>query len=90
MPGPSVNRHHLIPKLKGGTEAVEIHKVCHSKIHSLWTEVELRDHFHTWDRIGADPRVVEFVAWVANKPPDFTIRTATSNDHRRPRRGRRR
>lgn len=84
--GPSVNRHHLIPKLKGGTEAEDIHVICHSKIHSLWSENELRDTYHTWDAIGEDARIQSFVKWVRKKPDDFVDSNKLSKAHKKRRR----
>ncbi|MEM9188152.1 MAG: HNH endonuclease [Myxococcota bacterium] len=89
VPGPSVNRHHLIPKLKGGKQAFDVHRICHSKVHSLWTEAELRDYFHTWERIRADERMQVFIRWVQKQPAEYVARNAKSADHRRPRRRRR-
>lgn len=86
--GPSVNRHHLIPKLKGGKEAFWVHKICHSKLHSLWTEVELARIYNNWETIRADERVQDFVRWLAKKPPDFVGGNRIAKTHRRPRRKR--
>ena len=41
--GPSINKHHLTPKTFGGRTAVWIHRVCHTKVHSLFTERELKE-----------------------------------------------
>ena len=43
IPGPSVDEHHLRPRSQGGRDTVRMHRVCHSKIHSLFTEQVLRD-----------------------------------------------
>lgn len=71
IPGPSVNEHHLVPKSKKGSETVTLHVVCHGKIHSLFTENELRDHYHTIERLRAHPDMAAFLRWVARKPPEF-------------------
>ncbi len=85
VPGPSVNRHHLVPRSRGGKAAFDIHRICHSKIHSLWTEKELAAEFHDFDRIRADPRIQVFIAWVRKQDPEFRGR----NLRPRARRGRR-
>ena len=38
IPGPSVDKHHLVPNSKKGKETVTLHKICHSKLHSVFTE----------------------------------------------------
>jgi hypothetical protein len=80
IPGRSVNKHHLIPRSKGGREAFPIHTICHSKIHSVWTRAQLRDEFHTWESIRADPRITAFVRWVRKRRPDFVGRNARPRD----------
>jgi len=67
------DKHHLIPKLKGGKngDTVDLHRICHEKIHSIWTESELRDFYHTIDRIKTHEDIQKFIKWVAKKPSDF-------------------
>ena len=38
--GQRVERHHIIPKSKGGTETVPVHPICHRKIHKRFTNRE--------------------------------------------------
>ena len=37
------SRHHLVPRLKGGTHkgTVRLHQICHSAIHARFSETEL-------------------------------------------------
>jgi hypothetical protein len=86
IPGPSVDRHHLIPKLKGGKDADPVHRICHGKIHSIWSENQLRDEFNTWEKIRADQRIQDFVQWVRKKPDDFVDSNKLSNNHKKKRR----
>ena len=74
VPGPSVNLHHLIPRTYKGTDTIALHRICHSKIHSVLSEKELRDHFHTIDRLRSHPEIARFIKWVARKPPAFMNR----------------
>ena len=69
--GPSVNLHHLVPRRFKGREAVTVHRICHDKIHAVLSERELRDHFHTVDRLREQPEIAAFRQWVARKPPEF-------------------
>lgn len=86
VPGPSVNEHHLIPKCEGGKDAHPIHRICHSKIHSIWSENELRDVYNTFEAIRADERIQKFVRWVSKKAPEYRSRNRMANDHRKRRR----
>lgn len=75
----NVDRHHLVPKSFKGKEQFFVHKICHRKIHSVFTERELKQTYHTWAALQADPAIAAFIDWVANKPPGFYTSTATSN-----------
>lgn len=74
--GPSVNRHHLVPRSEGGRETVRLHRICHRKLHSLWTERELARAFAGFEAIRAHPEMRAFIRWVRRKPPEFYARTA--------------
>jgi 5-methylcytosine-specific restriction endonuclease McrA len=74
----NVDRHHLVPKSFKGKEQFLVHKICHRKIHSVFTERQLAQSFHSWDALQADPDIRAFIDWVARKPPAFYTSTATS------------
>lgn len=74
--GPSVNRHHLKPRMYGGREAVWMHRICHHKIHSLFDEKALEDHYHTFEALLAHEEIARFVRWVRKKDPEFYSRNA--------------
>lgn len=76
--GLRVEDHHLVPRTYKGRATVPLHPICHRKIHSVFTERELKDHFHTIERLQENPDIAAFVAWLAKKPPDFHERTAAS------------
>ncbi|MGQ9369914.1 HNH endonuclease [Azospirillum sp. ST 5-10] len=71
VPGPSVNEHHTVPRRYGGRATVTMHRVCHDKIHAVLDEAELRDHYHTMERLRCHPEIATFLRWVARKPPEF-------------------
>ncbi|MDX1580706.1 MAG: HNH endonuclease [Alphaproteobacteria bacterium] len=73
--GRQKQRHHLIPRLKGGKETVDLHPICHRKIHSLFTEAELARHYSTIEALQAHPEIAKFINWVKNRPPDFHSKT---------------
>ncbi len=75
----NVDRHHLIPKKFKGTEQFLIHKICHRKIHSAFTERELLQTFHTWEALRETEDIQAFIGWVAKKDPGFYTRTFSTN-----------
>lgn len=71
LDGPSVNLHHLVPRRFRGREAIPVHRICHDKIHAVLSDKELRDFFHTVERLRGHPEIEAFRRWVARKPPTF-------------------
>lgn len=73
VPGPTIDEHHLIPKLKGGKRGptVMLHKICHRFLHATYTEAELARSLNTIEALLEQEAVQRFVAWVAKKPPEF-------------------
>ncbi|MEM0996525.1 MAG: HNH endonuclease [Bacteroidota bacterium] len=88
--GKSVNEHHLIPKTFKGRETVTLHIICHTKIHSVFTERELLTHYHTPERIRKHPEMAKFIKWVSKKEPDFRDRNRATREKREKRKNRRR
>ena len=78
--GPSADRHHWLPRSRGGRDSDAIHVVCHRKIHSVFTPKELASDYGTPEAVRAHPEIAAFVRWVRRKPPDFI------DSHARPRR----
>ncbi len=74
----NISRHHLIPKSRGGkdSELIEIHNICHQKIHSVFTLKELRDQFNTVGKLVEHEEIAKFIKWVSNKAPEFYQRNA--------------
>lgn len=68
-----ISKHHLIPKSKGGkyTDTVMLHNICHQKIHSLFSEKELKRNYNTIEKLLTNEDMQKFVKWVAKKPPEF-------------------
>ena len=73
-----VEEHHLVPRTYKGRETVFLNAIWHSKIHTVLTERELKDDFHTIEALRAHPDIATFVRWIAGKHPDFHESTATS------------
>jgi hypothetical protein len=83
--GAPQSRHHLTPRLKGGTHGptVLLHQICHNAVHAAFSEAELARGRSTIEALRADPRIARFLAWVAERPPHFHARTAGLRRRRR-------
>ena len=69
------DEHHVVPKSKGGNETILLHRICHSKIHSVFHLTELKNHYNNIQEIKEHPEIKKFIKWVARKPPTFYKRT---------------
>ncbi len=74
--------HHPVPRSHGGRESVPMHRICHQKIHSVFTEAELASEFHDWDRLRSHPVIADFIRWIARKPPEFYDRNRSTRAKR--------
>ena len=72
--GEKSEKHHVIPKSKGGKETVKLHPICHRKIHKVFTRTELAT-LGGIEPLQTHPDMETFIRWVAKKPPDFYRRT---------------
>jgi 5-methylcytosine-specific restriction enzyme A len=83
------SRHHLIPRLKGGTHmgTVRLHQICHSAIHARFSEAELARNLADIETLRADPELAAFIAWVKDKPPTFHAPTRLTRQRREARNG---
>lgn len=82
--GISADEHHWIPQSKGGKKGPKsmVHRLCHSKIHSVWSEKELAKVFNTAEIIKVAPEMQEFLTWIKKKHPDFYMSTKMHNRRR--------
>lgn len=78
-----VTEHHLIPRRYKGKETRRLHAICHRKIHATFTDQELRDRYHSFERLLEHEDIRIFVAWVRNKPPEFYAPTRISGRRRK-------
>ena len=88
--GEQVEWHHPVPKSRKGRVTVPVHPICHRTIHANFDNKELARIGHDRDRLARDERLAGFLEWIAGKPPDFHVRTRTTqakrdrlNDRRR-------
>lgn len=69
--GSRVEWHHPLPKSRGGRETVPVHPICHRTIHATLSNKELERDYVSADALRKHPEIARFLAWVANKDPDF-------------------
>ncbi len=63
--------HHPVPKSRGGRDTVPIHPICPRTLHKTFSNTELGVFGVSAEAIRADRRVGRFLAWIANKDPEF-------------------
>lgn len=80
--GPSIDEHHLIPKEYGGKKhpIVTIHRICHTKIHSTFTNRELWHTYNTMEALKSHQDIKNFIRWVSKKGPEFNDVNYESNN----------
>lgn len=83
IPGPSVDRHHWTPRREGGGDRSWLHRICHKKLHSLFTERELAELYPTAEALRAHPEIATFVRWARKQPPGAVGRHATPRARRK-------
>ena len=78
LKGPSVDKHHFMPKSEGGgpADALWVHRICHKQVHALFTAKELaRDpELQRPSALAAHPDFEGFIAWIQKQPPEFNAR----------------
>jgi hypothetical protein len=74
--GHRVEWHHPVPKSRGGRAVVPLHPICHRTIHANFTNAELARCGPSPALLRENAAVARFIEWIADKPPDFHVRTA--------------
>ncbi|MEM7386446.1 MAG: HNH endonuclease signature motif containing protein, partial [Verrucomicrobiota bacterium] len=76
IPPEQESRHHLVPRLKGGTHGpvVILHPSCHSKIHSVLSESDLARHYSTIESLQTHPEIEKFIRWIRKRPIEMRVR----------------
>ncbi|MFB6119420.1 hypothetical protein [Halosegnis sp.] len=85
IPDPQVvQEHHLWPERRAESPTVELCRPCHKQIHALFTNEELRETYHTVERLREADRLAEYLAWIRGTDKlDIDVQTS---DHVRERR----
>lgn len=87
--GPSVDEHHLVPRSrKKNNDTVTLHRICHQKIHSLFTETEIAKFYYTIDLLLGHEEIQKFVKWVQKKDPTFYDSSRDHKERKRKRKNR--
>jgi hypothetical protein len=61
----------VVPKSRGGRETAGVHPICHRAIHRTLDNKALERGYASAEALRAHPELAKFIAWVANKDPDF-------------------
>jgi len=69
--GSRIEWHHVVPKSEGGRDTVPLHPICHRTIHASASNAELARLYPTLEALLEREDIRRFVAWIADKPPDF-------------------
>ncbi|HET6620341.1 MAG TPA: HNH endonuclease [Dongiaceae bacterium] len=80
--GAGLDRHHPVPRSRGGHEAVTMHKICHRAIHAMLSERELAEEYAAFEALRRHPLLAQFIAWVRKRPPEYDDRTRWSRSRR--------
>lgn len=69
--GRRVEWHHPVPKSRGGRDTAPVHPICHRTIHATIGNADLARSYATAAALRAHPALSRFLAWIADKDPDF-------------------
>jgi hypothetical protein len=69
--GAKVEWHHPVPKSRGGRATEPVHPICHRTIHATLGNADLARRYADAAALRAQPDIARFLAWIAEKPPDF-------------------
>jgi hypothetical protein len=67
----NVDEHHLVPKAFGGRAKAWMHRMCHQKIHATFSERDMHNYYHTFERMLDHEEIKKFVVWIRKKPLEF-------------------
>ena len=69
--GERVERHHPVPKSRGGRAVVDVHPICHRTLHARYSNAEMARLGGDVAAIRSDEDIAAFLRWIAGKPADF-------------------
>ena len=59
-----LEKHHMVPRAKGGKETERVCLDCGNQVHLLFTNNELGDKYNTIEALKTDERVWRWIRWV--------------------------
>jgi hypothetical protein len=68
--------HHPVPKSRGGKAVVAMHPICHQTLHANFSNSQLARIGDNVAALLAEPEMAKFLDWIADKDPEFYVRTA--------------
>jgi len=83
---PWLEKHHLRTRRKDRTDVEKICRSCHSQIHALFSNTELRDPrlgLDTIEGLLENDRMAKAIAFVRKQPAGAAVTTNLSNRARR-------
>jgi len=57
-----------------------LHTICHSKVHSLFSEAELARVYNTIEALRENEEIMRFVKWISKRPPEFRSKNRSPRD----------
>lgn len=63
-PPEHAEKHHLVPRSKGGEATIDVCRNCGDHVHKLFTNEQLRDDYNTLEKLRAAPGMVKWIRWV--------------------------
>ncbi|WP_254769159.1 hypothetical protein [Salinilacihabitans rarus] len=66
----ATTRHHLIPKNRTGSPTVDLCQPCHDQVHAVFTHHDLKQYYHTVERLREHEEMAKFVRWLRKADPD--------------------
>lgn len=48
-----------------------MHRICHDKIHAVFTEMELKRFYNTIESLQANEEIEKFIRWVRKREPEY-------------------
>lgn len=71
---PKLTKHHLVPRSYGGEKTIDVCNLCHSQIHALFSNWELKEFYNTKEALKESQEFSKFLAWARKQKPNRKIK----------------
>ena len=68
-----IEKHHTIPKSRGGKETKMVCCSCGEMIHQLISLKELKITYNSIKALKSHPDMKTWIKWISKKPNDFSV-----------------